>query len=231
VAQGKGGLELDLVATELPLEALAGGNRVEGDARIRMRLSAPGGALSAASGEVEATCEACAVASRPTLRLGRVSARAAVSGGVACIARTAAAADGAVRIAGGLRLADDLVGTHADLVAELDAAGPDHAVYTARGRIGELRWAQGDASGDECARLRRPEPAEPEQAVAALARPALAAPVDDAEPPSLDAEPTLEPETASPAIPPQPLEPELPLDTAPPAARPDDRSAELGLEY
>ncbi len=48
VAEGKAGLELDLVATELPVHVVAGGNRLHGEPRIRLRLSAPGGALSAA---------------------------------------------------------------------------------------------------------------------------------------------------------------------------------------
>jgi len=185
VDEAEDGVVVDLEATELRLARFAGGSAIAGDPAIRMRLRLPGGALSAARGQVDVACEDCAIESSPPVRLGRVDGRARVEGGVVCIADLRArAGDRAFRLEGGLRLADDLAGTRVDLVAfaapesrERGAGASSRAeesAHAAAGRIGALAWSGSPApAGDgrdghagrdgrdgasRCARLRAPEP-------------------------------------------------------------------------
>jgi type II secretion system protein N len=259
VAEADGGVDVDLVATELRLGRLAGGSTIDGDPSIRMRLTLPGGTLSSARGEVEVACEACAIESRPPVPLGRVDGRARVIDGVACITelrarpagpeehRPAQGAAGAFRLEGGLRLADDLAGTRADLIAlaapdspgSRPPSGAESPAYAAAGRLDELTWSAappGPDGSSRCARLRAPEP--PPRPVAPAASPAprvaAASPAlpPDMPPPEPAAEraagpvPAAEPEPA-----PAALEPDVPVFAPRPASPDEEKPAEIPLEY
>jgi type II secretion system protein N len=217
------GVVVDLEATELRLARFAGGSPIAGDPAIRMRLRLPGGALSAARGQVDVACEDCAIESSPPVRLGRVDGRARVEGGVVCIADLRArSGDGAFRLEGGLRLADDLAGTRVDLVASAapaarergagSAVRAEDAARAAAGRIGALEWSalpapagSGRAGGagashdgrdgaSRCARLRAPEPpAVPSPPPTRVAAAPSALPSEPSEPSAPSAPPASEP--------------------------------------
>ena len=235
VGEGRaGGVELDLVATELPLARLAG-TPIDGDPELRLRLSLASSVLSAARGEIQVACQDCTIGSHPRVQLGPIAGRAVVSDGVVCLAPLRArSGDGAFLLEGGVRLSDDIAGTRADLLAAFEpsaafrAASPAHRDLAAgfgdraaRGPLAELRWAAEPEPADRCARLRRPE-AAPIAAPVALAprspRMAAAPPEPEPEPP---------PREPAPAA----LEPEVPLFAPPPAAHAEEPSPELPLEY
>ena len=236
--QGTAGVDVDLVATYLPLARLTGGTRVAGEPELRLRLHLESGALSAVRGEVDIACDDCVLDSQPRVRLGRIAGRAAVSDGIACLAPLRGRSDdGAFTLQGGVRLSDDIAGTRADLLAGFEpsatfraaaasgdlAAGLEQGRITraGRGRIASLRWtATPQADADPCARLDQPDPApQPVPPVAAAPSPARVA--------AAPAEPEPPPEPAPPA-----LEPEIPLAAPPPpAAQAGAQATELPLEY
>jgi type II secretion system protein N len=236
--EGSAGVDVDLVATDLPLARLTGGTPLAGEPELRLRLHLESGALSAVRGEVDIACDDCVLDSQTRVRLGRVAGRAAVSEGIACLAPLRGRSDdGVFTLQGGVRLSDDIAGTRADLLAGFEpsaafraAAGHRDLVAglqqgriarAARGRIASLRWtATAQAAADPCARIRQPEPAAP--TVAAAPSPARVA--------AAPAEPEPPPEPPEPA--PAPLEPEIPLAAPPPpAAQAGEPAPELPLEY
>ena len=233
--QGSGGVNVDLVATDVPLAHLTGGTPVAGEPELRLRLHLESGALSAVRGEVNIACDDCVLDSQPRVRLGRVAGRAAVSDGIACLAPLRGRSDdGGFTLQGGVRLADDIAGSRADLIAGFEPSAAFRAAAAhrdlvagveqgriaraGRGLIASLRWtATPQADADPCARLRQPETApQPAPTVAAAPSPARVA--------AAPAEPEPPPEP-----PPAALEPEIPL--APPPAQAGAPAPELPLEY
>jgi type II secretion system protein N len=238
--ENKGGADVDLVATELPLGRFTGGARLTGQPQLRLRLRLESAALSEARGEIDIACHDCVLESQPRLRLGTSAGRAVLSHGVACLAPLRARSDdGMFTLQGGVRLSDDIAGTRADLVAVFEPSAAFGAAAAhrdlvagleegriaraARGRLADLRWAaqqEARATADPCALLRRPEP-QTAPPVALAARPGMTAAPAEAAPPA-------EPEPPAPA----PLEPEIPLDMPPPpAAQAGEPAPELPLEY